>query len=56
LVKPCGLSCFLNNQFGITCNSDIKTIPIILAQTTEKDNSFDLNQAGGVLCLTTKFK
>jgi 3,4-dihydroxy-2-butanone 4-phosphate synthase len=58
LFKSCGLSCLLNNQFGITItNSNMREQFIILAQTaTEKDKSFDLNQAGGVLCLTTKIQ
>jgi hypothetical protein len=48
---------FLNNQFGITITSNIENNSNYFGTTaTEKDKSFDLNQAGGVLCLTTKIQ
>jgi hypothetical protein len=49
-LNPAGSAVFLNNQFGITItNSDIKNNSNYFGtNTTEKDNSIDLNQAGGV--------
>jgi hypothetical protein len=55
-INPAGSAVFLNNQFGITVtNSDIKNNSNYFGTpTTEKDNSFDLNQAGGVFVFNNK--
>jgi hypothetical protein len=49
-LNPAGSAVFLNNQFGITItNSDIENNSNYFGTSaTENDNSFDLNQAGGV--------
>lgn len=55
-VNPAGSAVFSNNQFGITItNSDIKNNSNYFGTTTtEKDNSFDINQAGGVFVFHNK--
>jgi hypothetical protein len=55
-LNPAGSAVFSNNQFGITItNSDIKNNSNYFGTTrTEKDNSFDLNQAGGVFVFNNK--
>jgi hypothetical protein len=55
-LNPAGSAVFLNNQFGITLtNNDIKNNSNYFGtNTTEKDNSFDLNQAGGVFVFNNK--
>lgn len=55
-INPAGSAIFTNNQFGITItNSDIKNNSNYFGTTTsEKDNSFDINQAGGVFVFHNK--
>ena len=55
-VNPAGSAVFSNNQFGITLtNTDIKNNSNYFGtNTTQKDNSFDLNQAGGVFVFNNK--
>lgn len=55
-LNPAGSAVFMNNQFGMTLtNSDIKNNSNYFGTiTTEKDNSFDLNQAGGVFVFNNK--
>lgn len=55
-INPAGSAVFSNNQFGITItNSDIKNNSNYFGTTTtEKDNSFDINQAGGVFVFHNK--
>lgn len=49
-VNPAGSAVFSNNQITVTVsNYDTKNNATYFGTpTTEKDNSFDLNQAGGV--------
>jgi hypothetical protein len=49
-INPAGSAVFSNNQFGLTLsNRDVKNNSNYFGTTTtQKDNSFDLNQAGGV--------
>jgi hypothetical protein len=55
-LNPAGSAVFLNNQFGITLtSSNIKNNSNYFGTTTtEKDNSFDLNQAGGVFVFNNR--
>ncbi|MDI1305550.1 MAG: UPF0164 family protein, partial [bacterium] len=49
-INPAGSAVFANNQVGVTLSSyNTKNNSNYFGTTTEeKDNSFDLNQAGGV--------
>ena len=49
-VNPAGSAIFLNNQFGVTLNnvSNKNDSDYFGNKTTEKDNNFSINQAGGV--------
>jgi hypothetical protein len=50
-VNPAGSAIFLNNQVGLTLSSynTSNKSSYFGTDTSEEDNSFDLNQAGGVL-------
>ena len=49
-INPAGSAIFINNQIGVTLNNnDIKNKSTYYGSTiTENNNSFDLNQVGGV--------
>ncbi|MDG2433553.1 outer membrane protein transport protein [Flavobacterium sp.] len=49
-VNPAGSAIFVNNQFGVTLtnNSNKNDSDYFGNKTTEKDNNFKINQAGGV--------
>ena len=55
-VNPAGSAVFSNNQMAVTIsNNGIKNNSNYFGtKTTEKDNSFDLNQAGGVFVFKTQ--
>ena len=57
-VNPAGSAVFSNNQMAVTIsNNGIKNNSNYFGtKTTEKDNSFDLNQAGGVFVFKTQGK
>jgi hypothetical protein len=57
-VNPAGSAIFTNNQVAVTLsNYDTKNNATYFGtQTSEKENSFDLNQAGGVLFLKIKIQ
>jgi len=54
-VNPAGSAVFNNNQLGLTISnySTKNNSNYFGTQTSDSENSFDLNQAGGVLYLKT---
>jgi hypothetical protein len=55
-VNPAGSAVFINNQITFTLSNYDKTNDsnYFETRTSQKDNSFDLNQAGGVLVFNNK--
>ncbi|MFV5695585.1 OmpP1/FadL family transporter [Flavobacterium sp. LB3P122] len=55
-INPAGSAVFSNNQIGVTLSSyDTKNNSNYFGtETTEKENSFDLNQAGGVFVFNNR--